>query len=153
VILSRRAILQRLANSHLRHISQPAINNLVSILSGAGGTLTVGALLAAVVSNFGLDPAVDETFISIIPSGKKTAPLDTGMRYISTQLGVLLEEILLDLSKNNGYLVLMAMHGQMMAYTGESLQRLESSLANVVPASFSTAELGPKSNRRLGFAR
>ena len=75
------------------------------------------------------------------------------MRYISTQLGVLLEEILLDLSKNNGYLVLMAMHGQMMTYTGESLQRLESSLANVVPASFSTADRVPKSNRRRGFAR
>ncbi len=88
-----------------------------------------------------------------MPSGKKAAPLDTGVGYMSTQLGVLLEEILLDLSKNNGYFVLMARHGQMMTYTGESLQTLESSLANVVPAGVSTAELGPKSNRRRGFAR
>lgn len=134
--------------------SQPAINNLVSTLSGAGPKITVEALLAAIVQGFGLDQSIDEAFVSILPSGRKSTPLDVSVAYMSTQLGALLAQMLLDLSTDfyNGYFLLLAQHGQLMTYTGESLQRLEASLANIVPASASTAELGPISNRRRGFA-
>lgn len=71
---------------------------------------------------------------------------------MSTQLGVLLEEILLDLSKkwlfcaDGNAWANDDIYGRIIAET-----RVES--ANFVPANFSTAELGPKSNRRRGFAR
>lgn len=132
--------------------SQPAINNLVYILSAAGPTLTVAALLAAIVENFGLEQAADEALVSILPSGKKAGALAMNTAYTSTQLGVLLADLLLDLSTNflNGHFLWLAQHGQMMAYTGESLQRLESSLAMVTPASVRTAQLGPKRRRWRG---
>lgn len=56
---------------------------------------------------------------------------------MSTQLAALLSEVLLELSTNflNGEFLFMAADGQMMEYVGESLQRLQSSLAGVLPVS------------------
>lgn len=53
------------------------------------------------------------------------------MTYYSTQLSTLLGDILEALSGDfwNGDFLVLASHGQMMAYTGESLQKLEAGLA------------------------
>lgn len=118
--------------------SQPAISNLVSILNVAGAPpLTASSLLAALIGNFGLCEAVDQAFVAILPSGRNAKSLDTSQNYMSTQLAALLSEVLLDLSTNflNGAFLFMVAHGQMMEDVGESLQRLESSLAWVLPVS------------------
>ena len=51
--------------------------------------------------------------------------------YYSTQLATLLGDVLAGLSGDfwNGGFLLLASHGQMMAYTGESLGGLEAGLA------------------------
>lgn len=112
--------------------SQAAIYRLITILDVPGAPkLTANSLLAAIVSNYGLDPAVDEAFISILPSGRNATPLDTNEQYMSTQLAGLLGDILISLSTDffNGYFQLLVRHGQMMTDTSESLQNLEASLA------------------------
>lgn len=112
--------------------SQPAINRLVSVLNVPGAPkLTANSLLAAIVSNYGLDPAVDEAFISILPSGPKATPLNTNEQYMATQLAGLLGDILMALSTDflNGYFLFLVRHGQMMTDTSESLQKLEARLA------------------------
>jgi len=112
--------------------SQQAIARLVSILNVPGAPkLTVNSLLAAIVGNYGLDPAVDEALIDILPSGPKAEPLNTNQQYMSTQLAGLLGDILMLLSTDfrNGYFLFLVRHGQMMTDTTESLQNLEANLA------------------------
>ena len=67
------------------------------------------------------------------------------MTYYSTQLATLLGQLLESLSSDfwNGYFLLLAQHGQMMAYTGESLSRLEASLAGALVASVESVEEDP----------
>lgn len=117
--------------------SQPAISQLALTL-GADGIaglppLTSSSLLSATISHYGLDTAADEALDSILPSGNKATKLDTNVTYYSTQLSSLLGEVLEGLSGDfwNGWFLLLASHGQMMAYTGEDLQNLEAGLAGV----------------------
>ncbi len=121
--------------------SQPAISQLALTL-GADGVaglppLTSSSLLAAIVSQYGLDAAADESLISILPSGRKATRLGTSVTYYSTQLATLLQELLMGLSGEfgNGDFLWLAQHGEMMAYTGESLARLEARLAGEEVAS------------------
>lgn len=115
--------------------SQSAIAQIAQILGadGAAGLppLTSSSLLVAVISRYGLDTAADDALVSILPSGSNATPLDTNVTYYSTQLATLLGQVLGSLSSNfwNAGFLLLAQHGQMMAYTGESLARLEASLA------------------------
>lgn len=115
--------------------SQSAISQLALVLGAndAPGLprLTISSLLAAVITNYGLDSATDEALISILPSGSKATDLDTTVPFYSTQLSTLLGDILKNSSAEfwNGDFLLLASHGQMMAYTGESLQGLEAGLA------------------------
>jgi len=118
--------------------SRPAISNLVSILDVGGlPPLTVSSLLVDIVHDFGLDQALDETFISLLPSGKKAKSLDTSQTYMSTQLVQLLSDTLLSLMMdfNDGFFLLLAQHGQLMQSTNETLLLVEDSLAGVLPHS------------------
>lgn len=117
--------------------SQAAISQLALTLgaNGAAGLplLTSSSLLSAVITHYGLDTAADEALVSILPSGSKATKLNTKVTYYSTQLSTLLGNVLEELSGDlwNGWFVLLASHGQMMAYTGESLQNLEAGLAGL----------------------
>ena len=117
----------------------------MSILNVAGApVLTVSSLLSAIINNFGQDQACDEAFIAILPSGQKATPLNTTQTYMSTQLSVLLESIMLSLSTDllNGDFLFLAQHGQMMSVTNESVQNLEKSLAaRVIPRGLRTTEM------------
>ncbi|KAL9070655.1 MAG: hypothetical protein Q9161_004709 [Pseudevernia consocians] len=129
--------------------SQPAIAQLAQILGadGVGGLppLTTSSLLADLISQHGLDTAADQAFVSILPSGSKATRLDTNVTYYSTQLATLLGQLLESLSSDfwNGYFLLLAQHGQMMAYTGESLSRLEASLAGTPVETVEAVEEDP----------
>ena len=115
--------------------SQPAINNLVSLLDVQGApALTVSSLLAAVITNFGLDKAVDQAFISIIPTGKSATNLDISQRSMSPQLAQLLADILMRIMTEpyKAYFLRLAQHGQLMQNNNESLSQLEGSLAGVL---------------------
>ncbi len=93
----------------------------------------MNSLLAAIISNYGLDPAVDEAFISILPSGPKAEPLNTNEQFMSTQLAGLLGDTLMSIQANfsNGYFLWMTHHGQLMTDTSESLENLEANLAGI----------------------
>jgi len=123
--------------------AQPAIARLVSTLKVPGAPkLTVNSLLAAIVSNYGLNPAVDDSFISVLPSGANAEPLDTSRMSMSTQLAGLLDDTLKSLSTDfyNAYFLLMVQHGQMMAYANESLQNLEANLAGTYQSTTSSVQ-------------
>ena len=117
--------------------SQIAISQLANALGadGVGGLppLTSSSLLSAIISQYGLDSAADEALVSILPSGSRATKLDTNVTYYSTQLSTLLGEVLEGLSGDfwNAWFLLLANHGQMMAYEGESLQNLEAGLAGL----------------------
>ena len=67
------------------------------------------------------------------------------VKYFSPQLADILAQVLLGAMKDflqAGFLLL-SEHGQMMAYTGESLARLETSLAGNAPESLGTVQAGP----------
>lgn len=71
--------------------------------------------------------------MSILPSGRQATRLDTDVTYYSTQLAALLADVLGGLSRDfwNGEFLFLAAGGQMMAFTGESLGKLEQGLAGV----------------------
>ena len=83
--------------------------------------------------------------MSILPSGRLATDLDTSKEYYSTQLATLLGELLESVMVGSGVLLflLLAQHGQMLAYTGESLARLEASLAETSVESATTLENDP----------
>ena len=71
--------------------------------------------------------------------------MDTSVTYYSTQLATLLGEVLESLSSDfwNGEFLLLAQHGQMMVYTGESSPNLVASLAGTPVESVTTLENSP----------
>lgn len=83
--------------------------------------------------------------MSILPSGSGVASLDTSATYYSTQLATLLGQVLQSLMGGTSMLLFLflARGGEMMAYTGESLQRLEATLAGELVASVSELEEDP----------
>lgn len=97
------------------------------------------------MNKYGLDAAADGALVSILPSGSRAARLDTDVTYYSTQLAGLLGDVLAGLSGDfwNGEFLLLAQHGAMMAYTGESLARLEAVLAGAVVESVTALENDP----------
>lgn len=97
------------------------------------------------MDRYGLDGAADGALVSILPSGSRAARLDTDVTYYSTQLAALLGRVLGGLSGDfwNGWFLLLARYGQMMAYTGESLARLEAGLEGTEVESVTTLENGP----------
>ena len=115
--------------------SQTAIAQLAQTLGpdGVAGLprLTTASLLVALLYKYGLDPAVDEALVDILPSGPRAASLDTSVTFYSTQLAQLLAQLLEGLMTDfeNGDFLWLATVGQMMAYTGESEVGLEASLA------------------------
>ena len=88
---------------------------------------------------YGLDPDADAALSDILPTGDQATPLDLTVELFSPQLTALLRDLLLDLSTNlgGGSFLYLARNGQMMQYTGESLQRLEANLAGDPPESLS----------------
>ena len=114
--------------------SQPAINNLVAILDVQGAPLlTVSSLMSAIVTNYGIDPSVDQWFISLLPTGSKATPLDMTVAYMSSQLAQLLATMLTSLMTyfEDGF-AFMTRHGQMMQYSNDSLAQLEINLQGML---------------------
>ena len=89
--------------------------------------------MVAIVNSYGLNAAVDEMLISILPSGKNATPLDTSQTYMSTQLAQLLSDLLLSLSTNfnDGIFMLMVQHGNLIQPSKETISLLEDNLAGV----------------------
>ena len=111
--------------------SQPAISNMVSILSAEGlPKLTVESLLAALVNHYGDNPAVDMSLIDFLPSGRWATTLDLNQK-VSYQLADLLAKFLLSLSSQffGGGFLYMARGGQLMNSTTEVLTDLLSRLS------------------------
>ena len=124
--------------------SQSAIAELAQLLGANGATglprLTTSSLLVALVSKYGLDPAVDLALTDILPVGPQATTLDTSVTYYSTQLAQLLAQMLKALMTDfmNGDFLYLASGGQMMAYTGESEAALEASFAGTAVAQVAT---------------
>lgn len=121
--------------------SQSAIAEVAQILGAAGlPRLTIPSLLSALLSKYGLDPAVDLALTDILPSGHKAISLDTTATYFSTQLAQLLAQMLKALMTDfqNGDFLYLATDGKMMAYTGEDQANLEANLAGTAVAQVAT---------------
>ena len=115
------------------------MSELVRNLSVPGAPrLTPTSLLTAVISHYGLDAAADETLMDILPDDPNK--LDTSVTFYSTQVSVLLAELLLNVMSDRTMLGFLwfAKGGKMMAYTGESLKNLEASLAGRLPVGATT---------------